>query len=331
MDNLRLRKFREDDFEAFHAIVSDYEVVKMLGSWPHPAVPEFTRERMFSERASAVSAIEYNGQLVGSIGGVDGGIGYLLNPSFWGRGITTWAVGQKVREMFRGSAQDNITTYVWNDNPASAVVLRKHGFKETRQLKSTSKARGGEVDSAEYVLTRADWATKQLLHIKTERLVLRPFEVDDAAAIARLLNDNEIARMFRSISYPFTTQNAVDWIAENNGAGVMLQIIEKTGAMVGFIGIVHGQPHLHYGLGRAYWGKGYVTEAAEAFLNEVHAIHKFDTIAAGAMFDNIASQRVLEKLGFVRNGEKMHKTAGRVEEAPLFLYRLDKSKFRTKQ
>ncbi len=169
MDNLRLRKFRKDDFEAFHAIVSDYGVVKMLGSWPHPADPEFTRKRMFSKQASLVSAIEYDGQLVGSVGGIDGGIGYLVKPSLWGRGIATWAVGQKVGEMFRGSTQDNITTYVWNDNLASVVVLRKHGFIETRQLKNTSKARGCEVDSTEYVLTRAAWAAAQPLHIGRRR------------------------------------------------------------------------------------------------------------------------------------------------------------------
>jgi len=40
------------------------------------------------------------------------------------------------------------------------------------------------------------------------------------------------------------------------------------------------------------------------------------------MFDNPASHRVLEKLGFDKTGEKMHKASGRLEKAPLFLYRL---------
>jgi len=47
------------------------------------------------------------------------------------------------------------------------------------------------------------------------------------------------------------------------------------------------------------------------------------------MFDNPASQKVLEKLGFEKSGEKMHKASGRLEEAPLFLYRLRSANFGT--
>jgi hypothetical protein len=38
--------------------------------------------------------------------------------------------------------------------------------------------------------------------------------------------------------------------------------------------------------------------------------------------NNPTSQNVLEQLEFERNGQKMHKASGRLEEAPLFLYRM---------
>jgi len=49
------------------------------------------------------------------------------------------------------------------------------------------------------------------------------------------------------------------------------------------------------------------------------------------MFDIAASQRVLEKTVIGRGGDKMHIPVARLEEAAQFLYRLDKSKFRTKR
>lgn len=78
-------------------------------------------------------------------------------------------------------------------------------------------------------------------------------------------------------------------------------------------------------------GQGYATEATRAFLQNAIEVFALDEVSAGTFMDNPASQRVLEKLGFVRVGEKMHNASGRLEEAPLFLYRLDKSKIRTKQ
>jgi len=67
----------------------------------------------------------------------------------------------------------------------------------------------------------------------------------------------------------------------------------------------------------------------QAFLANSFAIHRFEEITAGAMFDNPASQNVLKKLGFEKTGEKMHKASGRLEEAPLFLYRLRSANFGT--
>jgi len=163
MDNLRLRNIREGDLEAFHAIVSDYEVVKMLGSWPFPADAEFSRMRMNTPEAQAglVSAIECNGQLAGTIGGVRGGLGYMLGKPFWGRGIATWAVREKLNVCFRNNDWDEIEAGAWSDNPASIRVLEKNGFRFVRDISQHCKARGCDVAGKDYVLTREEWAQNQ--------------------------------------------------------------------------------------------------------------------------------------------------------------------------
>lgn len=155
----RLRPFRDDDFEAFHAIVSDYEVVKMLGSWPFPPDPGFTKMRMNTPEAKAgqVLVIEVDDQLAGSIGGVNGDIGYMLGRAYWGRGLATWAVAEIAKRIFDDPEIAEITACAWLDNPASSRVLEKNGFRLTSHGEDTCKARGEAVEYNSYSLRRDDW------------------------------------------------------------------------------------------------------------------------------------------------------------------------------
>lgn len=84
--------------------------------------------------------------------------------------------------------------------------------------------------------------------------------------------------------------------------------------MIGFLGLGGDPINTAYALGRKYWGKGFATEAMRAFLEDAIAVHALEEVTAGAFMDNPASQNVLEKLGFKRDGQKLHKASGRLEE-----------------
>ncbi len=157
--DIKLRHFRPDDFDAFHAMNSDFEVVKMTATWPFPADEAFTRMRMNTPEAKAglVNAIEVEGVFAGSIGGVNGGLGYMLRREFWGRGIMTQAVGLKIGQSFSDPDLEELKACVWHDNPASARVLEKVGFKSAFTCKDYCKARDAEMDAIHYKLSRADW------------------------------------------------------------------------------------------------------------------------------------------------------------------------------
>ncbi len=159
MLNRRLRPFQAEDFAPFHCLVSDYEIVKMLGSWPYPAQPDFTRARMFTPeaRAGQVLVIEIGGAFAGTISGVDGGIGYAVGRTFWGRGVATWAVGEMVARIFEGSEFDAVSACVWQDNPASERVLVKNGFKLAGQCEDICKARGETLTYNSFRLSREQW------------------------------------------------------------------------------------------------------------------------------------------------------------------------------
>lgn len=336
MDNLLLRNFRTTDFEAFHALVSDYDVVKMLAVFPFPSDPEFTLSRMNTPQAKAgqFRVIECGGLLAGTIGIVNGHLGYMIARDFWGQGIATWALRESVAAAFMGNDFDGITAGVWDDNPASMAVLGKCGFVEVGKETAFCKGRGCDATGTNFALSRADWAKAQPLLIETNRLIIQPFEATDGTEFAALMNDESIARMMASIPFPFTNGMATEWIVDRMHKGCLpfcAKITLKDGTMIGTVGIGGDPVNTSYALGSAYWNQGYATEAMQGFLEDTIAVHNLKEIAAGAMFDNQASQRVLEKLGFEQHGEKMHKSSGRLEEAPLFLYRLDTSKFRTKQ
>lgn len=329
-ESFKLRSFRAGDFDAIHALVSDYDVVKMLGTWPYPADPEFTRMRMNTPEAKAgmVNVVECDGQLAGTIGLVRGGLGYMFAKAFWGRGLATWAIQTKLAEGFRDYGLDKVEAGAYQENPASAAAMQKNGFRKVGEDMVYCKARKRELAGCVFELTRADWAVRQPLLIETERLRIEPFKAADATALSEQMNDEAITRMMQTIPLPFSPAEAADWIAKRpfeGKVGFVAKISLKDGTLIGIIGLGGDPVNVAYALGRRFWGQGYVTEAMLSFLDHVTKTFAPDEITAGAFADNPVSQRVLEKLGFERTGQKMHKATSRLEEAPLFLYRLRRS------
>src|SRR5258706_15387133 len=106
--------------------------------------------------------------------------------------------------------------------------------------------------------------------LETERLVLRPFTVRDAPAIQRLLNDPLVSDGLLSVSYPFQLPDARNWLA-NRVTNRFAVILKKSGELCGGIGIhtnaKHPRGEIGYWIGRAYWGRGYATEAAQTVVN----------------------------------------------------------------
>lgn len=78
-----------------------------------------------------------------------------------------------------------------------------------------------------------------------------------------------------------------------------------------------GRIEIGYGINPAYWGHGYATEAVGALVAFLQAQASVRTIIAETRTDNAASIRVLEKLGFVRDGERFDE-----EDGPLFVWKL---------
>lgn len=148
--------------------------------------------------------------------------------------------------------------------------------------------------------------------LSTARLILRPFALSDAADVQRLAGDERVAATTLNVPHPYEDGMAEAWISTHQpkfDAGTLRNFaitLGDSGALVGAIGLAIDPEtqigELGYWVGVPHWGKGYCTEAARAvvgygFSNGLQRIH------AHYMATNVASGRVMEKVGMRREGQ----------------------------
>lgn len=148
--------------------------------------------------------------------------------------------------------------------------------------------------------------------LTTERLVLRPFAAEDAAAVHAHLQDREVASTTAMIPHPYPPGSAEAWIAtlparyEAREAAVLAITLRGTGELVGSIEMrveaAHRRGDLGYWIGRAHWGKGYATEAADALLRWGVGTLGLHRAYAAHLSRNPASGAVLRKIGMRHEG-----------------------------
>jgi RimJ/RimL family protein N-acetyltransferase len=137
-------------------------------------------------------------------------------------------------------------------------------------------------------------------------LVLRPWTEDDADALVAGCNDPEIAHWIPLIPHPYTRADALAFLRGDVASADYRLAMALDGAVVGGIGM---KVNSHDYRGRiGYWvaaplrGRGICTQAlgilARYALNEL-GLQRVDLITDP---DNLASQRVAEKVGFRREG-----------------------------
>ena len=82
---------------------------------------------------------------------------------------------------------------------------------------------------------------------------------------------------------------------------------------------IDGKPQIGFVLGREFWGKGIATDSAREFLS----IYSKRPVYARTAFDNDASMRVLQKLGFKRTSEGNYFSNARGAEIVEILWTLE--------
>ena len=154
--------------------------------------------------------------------------------------------------------------------------------------------------------------------LETDRLLLRRPRLGDTRAAEELVTDPEVMRFLGGMTVPKEHVPAVvrRWMDRWRVDGLGPFIVERRedGRFVGRAGILvwdtrewrhtslaeagaFAQPELGWALARACWGNGYATEAARAVRAWARSERGIGRLVSLVAPDNIASQRVAERLG----------------------------------
>jgi ribosomal-protein-alanine N-acetyltransferase len=147
--------------------------------------------------------------------------------------------------------------------------------------------------------------------LETDRLILRRWDARDLAPFAALNADHEVMRYFpkallRSESDAFVARLEDRWTSD----GISIAVAERKGdaAFIGMVGLAHvrfapleGAVEIGWRLARTHWGQGYATEAARGWLRHAFEAMGLAEVIAFTVPENLASQRVMERLGMRRD------------------------------
>ncbi|MGY8846628.1 MAG: GNAT family N-acetyltransferase [Bacteroidia bacterium] len=141
--------------------------------------------------------------------------------------------------------------------------------------------------------------------LETERLYLRELNIKDAESFYLLNLDKEVMKytgekLFDNIEKSKEFLENYDHY-EKYGFGRWAVINKENDEFLGWCGLKFTEKLNEYDIGfrffKKYWNKGYATESAKSCINYGINKLKMTEILGRAMKDNIASIKVLEKIG----------------------------------
>ena len=150
-----------------------------------------------------------------------------------------------------------------------------------------------------------------MIRLETSRLYMRPFTVDDAEHIYLLNSDTDVIRYtadapFESIEKAHEFIQVYDQYKKHK-LGRFSVFQKSDDAYVGWCGLKLGldkRVDLGYRFLKKAWGQGYATESAKCHLDYGFNTLNFKEIIARSLPENLASIRIIEKLGFKYEGEE---------------------------
>jgi len=153
-----------------------------------------------------------------------------------------------------------------------------------------------------------------MLMLETPRLILRPFQDSDLETFAAYRSDPEVAR-YQGWEAPYSVEKAAEFIAEmkqkqpaTRSEWYQLAIELKHGTRLmgdcAFHLLAHDprQAEIGFTLARQHQGHGYATEAVTRLLDYLFGELNLHRVIAICDVENLASTRLLERLGMRREG-----------------------------
>lgn len=326
---MELRSFCMEDLDDFHALCSQKEVMIPAGFSVTTSMEESRETLEQYSKCSTMWAVcrQDNGKLIG-LAYLDGDplrslsmnearmIGYLLSKDCWGQGLATELSEEILRYGFEELGLLVISAGYLPNNPASGRVLQKLGFTEEIFMRGAYESSDGtDNDTIDCSITREEYfqrkGQEEKKTLSTNRLVLRAFTMEDLSDFYEYCKDpdtgihagwkpHESIEESRDILHHFIEEREVWAICE-----------KQSGKVIGSIGLHRDSKRrrnfnqcrmMGYVLSKAYWGQGLMTEAAKEVLRHAFEDLGLEMVTISHFSYNQRSARVIEKLGFHREG-----------------------------
>lgn len=166
--------------------------------------------------------------------------------------------------------------------------------------------------------------------LHTERLHLRKMKISDSSSLFKIWSDPEVTK-FMNINC-FTDENQakdmiklLDELSQDNKA-IRFSIIEiESNEIIGSCGynsidFENAKAEIGYDIARAFWGRGYASEAICSLLDYAFSSLKLNRIEAKVEPANVNSVKVLQKLNFTFEGtlRQYEKVNGKLNDLNMY-------------
>lgn len=142
-----------------------------------------------------------------------------------------------------------------------------------------------------------------MIELRTPRLTLRRPRLDDLTAFYAILSNPLAMRYWSTLPHASieVTRSWLERMIDRSASGGEDFVIEFEGRVIGDVGAGR-LPEFGFMIDPGYWGRGIATEAARAFIDYAFEATPVDRLTADVDPRNLASLKVLEKLGFTITG-----------------------------
>ncbi|MFV7236597.1 GNAT family N-acetyltransferase [Flavobacterium sp. ZB4R12] len=151
------------------------------------------------------------------------------------------------------------------------------------------------------------------LILETDRLVLREMLLSDAEALFEMDRNPNVHQYLwnKPLTEISEVHSYIEFVREQyiqNNIGRFVVILKETNELIGWTGLKYNTEIVNnkidfydigYRLNEKFWKKGYASEASFTWLDYGFNVMKIKIMSAAAHTDNIASNKILQKIGMV--------------------------------
>jgi RimJ/RimL family protein N-acetyltransferase len=181
-----------------------------------------------------------------------------------------------------------------------------------------------------------DLLCDDVFRLETSRLWLRWPRASDAARIAELVSDRDVAEATGSIPHPYPPGAAAEFVLDARRRNVggrdlilVLTLKQRPNEVIGAITVnaQGAQAKVSFWLGKPFQGQGYMGEALRALTATLFRLTQVDLFIAQARSGQEGSAEALAAAGFLQQGPCVISAPARGGQVPGIAYVLTRAQF----